>query len=115
MQGKANLCHFYHAAKDIWLLVHGDDFVSCADEGAQAWLKKVLSDEYEIKHQIAGEAKHLAKELKVLGRVITYQDGGLSCEADPQHLDICVQELGLSQGKGVASPGARDVSLRSAE
>ena len=30
LRGTASPCHFYHPGKDIWLLVHGDDFVTVA-------------------------------------------------------------------------------------
>ena len=46
-KGSASPCHFWHSKRDIWLLVHGDDFVSVAEKADQEFLKKVLCDVYE--------------------------------------------------------------------
>ena len=32
VQGTSSPCHFHHPDRQIWVLVHGDDFFSCAPE-----------------------------------------------------------------------------------
>ena len=46
-------------------------------------------------------------EIKVLGRVVTYNDWGWSLEADPALLESAIDKLNLSCAKGVSSPGVR--------
>ena len=107
-QGTSNPCHFYHTGRDVWLLVHGDDFFSAGEESSQQWLCKILEDQYDLKCERAGEASHLKTQLRVLGRIVSFKSDGITCEADPQHLDVAAHELGLTSCRGVASPGARD-------
>ena len=78
-------------------------------------MKDILQEAYELKREIIGEGSHLKKELRVLGRIVSYREGGITLEPDPQHLDVALHELELVGCRGVASPGARDVSERSAE
>ena len=47
------------------------------------------------------------EKLKVLGRVVTYHPWGWSLEADPSLLEVAVDRLGLSEAKGVSTPGAK--------
>ena len=47
------------------------------------------------------------REIKVLGRVISYHDWGWSMEADPSLLETAVEQLGLQSAKGAAAPGAK--------
>ena len=86
VRGTASPCHFYHASKDIWMLVHGDDFVTVARAKGRAYVEKTLRSQYEIKVDIAGPEAQDPKELKVLGRIITYEAHGITYEADPGHM-----------------------------
>ena len=40
--GTVNPCMFYHKARDIHRIVHGDDFLSTASKVNLKWMKKVL-------------------------------------------------------------------------
>ena len=108
VQGRASPCHFWHPSKDIWVLVHGDDFVSVAREDGQKFLHRTLSAAYEVKLSQAGPRPGQARELRILGRVITFTEDGLQLEADPQHAEVAIAELGLTEAKGVATPGVKD-------
>ena len=68
---------------------------------------------YEIKCNRASSSGP-TKELRVLGRIISYNPDGLQLEVDPQHAEVCAHALGLTGAKGVASPMARDESRLSA-
>ena len=39
-RGTASPCHFYHPAKDIWILVHGHEFVVVVRQGGRAYAEK---------------------------------------------------------------------------
>ena len=46
---------FHHAEKDIWTLVHGDDYCSAATSSSLDWLQRVLDKRYKIKSQRIGD------------------------------------------------------------
>ena len=72
---------------------------------------KLLEDNFEIKHTVAGPGPDMDREIKVLGRIISYHDWGWSMEADPSLVEASVEKLGLRDGKGVSAPGAKPDSL----
>ena len=96
IRGLASPCHFYHAARDIWMLVHGDDFVTVARAEGRAYVERTLRSQYEIKVDLAGPEADDPKEIKVLGRIITYEAHGLTYEADPGHMEGVIHQLGLT-------------------
>ena len=49
----------------------------------------------------------MAKEIRILGRVLTCGQNGWALEADPNLIEAAVQKLGLDKAKGVASPGVK--------
>ena len=108
LQGTASPCHFYHPGRDIWLLVHGDDFVTVARQAGREYTQQVLSDAYEIKVDIAGPEPEDPKEIKILGRIVTFTPEGIQYEPDPGHVEKVIFELGLTESNGVATPGVRD-------
>ncbi len=66
---------FHHAEKDIWTLVHGDDYCSTGTDSSLDWLQRALEKRYKIKTQRIGEGcdqKGVKKqtERQVLNRVI---------------------------------------------
>ena len=107
-QGAASPCHFYHRERDVWLLVHGDDFVVVARRAGREYTEKTLRDVYDIKVDIAGPEPSDAKEVKILGRIISYGHRGISYEPDPGHMEAVIHELGLSEAKGVTTPGVKE-------
>ena len=72
VRGTASPCDFYHAARDFWMLVHGDDFVTVARADGRAYVEQTLRSQYEINVDFPWPEAHDSKELKVLGRIITY-------------------------------------------
>ena len=48
------------------------------------------------------------QEIKILGRIISYEAGGLTYEPDPGHMEAVIHELGLAAANGVATPGVKD-------
>ena len=70
MQGKASLCVFWHRQRDMTSLVHGDEFVSSGGRTELEWLCKSLKEKFETKMTMVGEDDDLAKESKVLNRIV---------------------------------------------
>ena len=92
------------------MLVHGDDFVVVARQKGRDYAESTLRAQYEIKVDLAGSEPGDPKEIKILGRIITYTEQGLRYEPDPSHMEKTIHELGLQDGKGAATPGVKDES-----
>ena len=97
---------FYHPGKDIWLLVHGDEFLAVARQAGRDYTKQIFSDAYEIKADVAGPEPNEPKEIKILGHIVT--PDGIQYQPDPGHIEKVIYELGLGESNGVATPGVRD-------
>ena len=92
------------------MTVHGDDFTSTGAEADLRWLDAQLKGKYEIKSKYLGPTPHEGQlqELRILNRVITWTDRGITYEADPRHAELLIQELQLDGAKGVTTPGSKD-------
>ncbi len=51
----------------------------------------------------------MIKELRVLNKVLTWDDRGLLWEPDPRHAELVARDLGLELGvsTGAATPGVK--------
>eukprot|EP00973_Karenia_brevis_P075868 10540854-Karenia_brevis.AAC.1 len=103
--GKASPCIFWHADRDIIVMVHGDDFISTGKGEDLQWMRKRIEKEYEISTEIIGPEIGDKKQAKVLNRTMTYTNNGIEYEPDPRHAEIIVKELGLEQCNTVLTPG----------
>ena len=59
------------------MVVHGDDFITVGDDSGMKFVEKLLSESYAIKSSIAGSGKDEVKELKALGRIVSFHDWGI--------------------------------------
>ena len=41
-KGSSSPCHFHHPERDVWMIVHGDDFVSIGESSDQEFVKASL-------------------------------------------------------------------------
>jgi hypothetical protein len=100
---------FYHPSRNIRTSVHGDDFTNLGSESQLLWLKERFLERYEIKVSgIMGPGVNDVTSARVLNRLITWHSDHIAYEADPRHVEIIVQELGLQGAKPVSAPGGRD-------
>ena len=83
---------YYHPARDIETLVHGDDFASVADASELRWLRKKLEERFKIKTQVIGGTSEAVKEGRLLNRVIRYTEDGWEYEPDQRHAELIVNE-----------------------
>ena len=104
-RGAASPCHFHHPGWGVSLMVHGDDFIIVAKRVGRERTLKLLEDQFELKHDTIGPIANSPKELRVLGRIITWHDWGWTLEADPSLIEAAVEKMGLEGAKGVAAPG----------
>ena len=71
-QGKSNPCVFWHAQKQIQVLVHGDDYASSGGYDELMWLKAKLDKRFEMKTIVTGHSNKpdVVRESKILNRVV---------------------------------------------
>ena len=62
--------------------VHGDDITIGGERSAVECLVKMMARRYEIKKQVIGDDAHLEKS----GRIIKWERGGITSEADRRHV-----------------------------
>ena len=96
---------FHHNEKDIWTLVHGDDYFSSGPSASLEWLEATLTKRYEIKTKRVGHGPKCTKAGQILNRVVRATERGFVMEADPRHAELLIEQLGLLSGKGISTPG----------
>ena len=106
--GKCSPCNFSHSARDMAVTVHGDDFTCAGSTADLRWLKSKMEEKYEIACEVLGPEAGQQKEIRVLNRVIRWEDDGLAYEPDQRHAEIVIKDLGLEEAKPVSTPGARE-------
>ena len=109
---------FFNEKRDVWTLVHGDDYCSTGSSESLDWLQDVLEARYEIKTQRVGVGKDRKgddklSEGQVLNRVIRRTARGYELEADLRHAELIVEQLELTECKAVSTAGV-DVDIESA-
>ena len=107
VQGKTSPCLFFHEAKNVAIMVHGDDFVAVGDPANLASTEAALREKYKIKTETLGSAEKDVKEVRILNKIVRVTDDGVELEADPRHAELVVRELGLEGCKPSKTPGAK--------
>ena len=73
------------------MVVHGDDFTILGDELELDWFRRAISERYEVKFRgRIGPSESDDKSIRILNRVTTWSDNGISYEADQRHAEIIV-------------------------
>ena len=107
--GVANASLFYNEEEDSRSVVHGDDFVTLADDDGQAHLFKLLDARYEYKKRaMLGPEACDDKEIKILNRYIQWRTDTspprIEYEADARHAELIARSLSLEGAKSVGTP-----------
>ena len=110
IQGKSSPCLYHHPSKNLKCVVHGDDFTTLGPRSGLDWLHKELEKEWMITVRgILGppSVPNCLRSITILRRIVTWDENGISWEADQRHSDILLQELGVT-GMNIKTPAARD-------
>ena len=110
IRGVASPVIFFHAEKQIWCVVHGDDFTFTGEDEGLDWITKIMQDNYEVKvrGRLGPDTEDL-KEIDILGRVLRYENWGISWRADPRHRKMILEYYGFgSDTKGLSKTGDKD-------
>jgi hypothetical protein len=108
VKGIASPCHFWHQPWDVRLLVHGDDFFAVGPMQGLEKFERFMRDTYECKVQTIGMGEKDAKELRILGRVVTLEHDGITYEADQRHVEAVCKTLNIAHSNPCASPSERE-------
>ena len=91
-------------------MIHGDDFISVGGRVELQEFKSLLAKRFEISTKILGVMLEQGdvQEAKVLNRVIRVDHEGWHYEVDQRHAELLIKQLGLTEAKGVSTPGEGD-------
>ena len=78
ISGTATPCVFYNPERDIYVVVHGDDFTVLAAENHLNWCREQIAKRFEVKFRgrLGIEPKD-DKSIRVLNRVIEWTVNGI--------------------------------------
>ena len=116
-RGVGNSVVFYCEARDLSVLVHGDDFVVVAEDDDVEWLQKLSVRWFEMKvrGKIGDDAED-EKEMVILGRRLRWTQEGLELEADKDILRRLKELFGFDEWtKAAASNGEKENEAKEAK
>ena len=102
-------CAFGHSARDLDMVVHGDDFIVVGDDDDLDWLSRKLNEKLELVQE-ARSGPGSDSDATVLNRCVTYSDSGLTWEADPRHAELAIAEVGQQAARPQTSPSGAKLS-----
>ena len=109
-RGVASPCHFFHKGLQTYILVHGDDFFIVGRCQGRKYVLSLLRGAYELSKVVTlGPESSQSRTVSFLGRTLTLRQRGIEYEPDHQHVSRALKALGLTDAKGVATPGTDDV------
>ena len=93
-----------------YILVHGDDFFIVGRQEGRRHALSLLRIAYELSKVVTlGPGPSQTQTASFLGRTLTWRQWRIEYEPDQQHLSRSLLALGLTDAKGVATPGTGDV------
>ena len=109
-QGLSNPCVFWHPRRGIRTLVHGDDYASTGTLEHLKWLQEELEKKFDMKTQVVGHSNSegVQREAKILNRVIRATQDGWEYECDQRHVEIMLEQLGLTTATPLGTPGIEE-------
>ena len=105
--GKSSPCIFWHQARGIRAVVHGDDFTLSGQRHELDWFREEMARTFSIKIKARiGPCEGGEQATRILNRIVNYEDNVLTYEADQRHAEVVVKGIGLSaESKSVVTPG----------
>ena len=109
VSGVASPCCFFHPQKGLSVVVHGDDITTLGKDVDLDWLWERLSKSFELKFRgRIGVGKSGSNDMRILNRVVEIHKDGVHYEADPRHVDLLTNSLGLTNANSVLTPGIKE-------
>ena len=99
-----------HRGLQTYILVHGDDFFTVGRREGRKHTLSLLRGANELcKVVTLAPESSQSRTVSFLGRTLTLRQWGIEYETDQQHDSRALKALGLTDAKGVATPGTDDV------
>ena len=116
-RGVSSPVMFYHPKRELWCVVHGDDFVFTGVQEDLDFALGLMKKEYEIKNRgTLGPSERDVKEIDILGRVLKHTSSGITWQADPRHRKMILEYFGFNgQTKSVTKNCAKDERVEEGE
>ena len=109
-RGVASPCHFLHKDLERDVLVHGDDFFIVGRQKGRKHALSLLRGACELSKVVTlSHGSSQSRTASLLGRMLTLRQWGIEYEPDQQRVSRALKALGLTDAKGVATPGTNDV------
>lgn len=110
--GKESPCCFYHKARDVSVVVYGDDFTALGTDDDLDYYEKALATHFELKIRgRIGKGCPGPNEIKILNRCLKLTSTGLVYEADPRHTDLLSAAFKLNKANCVGTPRVKQKDL----
>ena len=103
--GRASPYCFTHSERSIALVVQGDDLTAMGLEADLDWYETDRAKSFERKIRGLVAKNCSLNEMRILNRIVTITTTGVHYESDPRHSKLMVQNPGLTDSKGVGTPG----------
>ena len=105
-----------HTARNISIVVHGDDFTILGMRRDLMWVRDGLAAKFEVGDQtILGTEKCDAQQARILNRILTVTKDGLQYEADPRHDEHLTSALRMHECRFTGVPGVKKRDILSEE
>ena len=79
-----------------------------SNESELKYVAEFFQDKYETKvRRLLGPDLHDMKAITILNRVVEWTDVGIQYEADPGHVDLIIEDLGLKNANGSDVTGSK--------
>ena len=94
-------CLYYHQDRDVFVVVHVDDFLCSGETGDLAWFRGELENSFEMKSQVVGPGSPAT----YLGRRISWDEDGLSIDGEDKYIQKMLKEWRLERCTSLSTPG----------
>ena len=101
---------FYQPERELWCVVHGDDFTFSGWDEDLTWIEDLTKANYEVKVRgRLGTEEGDSKEIDVLGRTIKVEEWGWTWEADKRHRKMVLEHFGFDRtSKSLSGSGDKE-------
>jgi len=100
---------FWHEGRGLRAVIHGDDFTLLVNELVLDWFREKIRERFEVKVRgRLGPGNQDDKSMRILSRILSWDQDGIKYEADQRHTEIIIRQLRLEgMSSGVSTPGNR--------
>eukprot|EP00971_Amphidinium_carterae_P348914 6490741-Amphidinium_carterae.1 len=104
-------CMYVHKKRDVKMESHGDDLFATGDAEGIEWFRTWIKEQCECNvGKVIGLGPDCVREGRFLKRRFWVDERGWHHEADAKHIENLLVRAGLTEAKGMETPGSQTVS-----